>query len=201
MTEPLNTTAAPDPFILSLRLDDDSFAFLDGLRRQYFPPERNFIAAHVTLFHALPGDAASVTVIRETLDAVCATTARFDLELPGLRSLGRGVAVEISSPALLQLHRRLVEAFEAWLSAQDRQKFQPHVTIQNKVPPEEARELLANLSAGWESVTAYANGLSLWRYRGGPWEGAGTFLFGKGDENISETASQTDFAAPVTLRE
>jgi 2'-5' RNA ligase len=178
MSQPTNLPD-PDPFILSLQLDDASFALLDGLRRRHFPPARNVISAHITLFHALPGDAAAEAEVRETLEAICGSVAPFDLELPGLRSLGRGVAVEVRSIALLQLHRRLAEAFETWLSPQDRQKFQPHVTIQNKVTPEAAKALLTYLSADWEPVTAQGVGLSLWRYRGGPWEAAGTFPFGK----------------------
>lgn len=74
--------------------------------------------------------------------------------------------------------------FAAWLTPQDRQKFQPHVTIQNKVTPEAARELLERLSDTWEPVTAQGRGLQLWRYRGGPWEGAGTFLFENTDEKF-----------------
>lgn len=187
MTESPNP-APTYPFVLSLLLDDTSFAFLDGLRRQYFPPERNFIRAHITLFHALPGDDASEVGIREMLDAVCAANPPFTLELPGLRSLGRGVAVEVHSVSLLRLHSQLSKVFEAWLTPQDRQKFQPHVTIQNKVTPDVVRELLGKLSVTWKPVTAHAVGLSLWRYRGVPWEGTGTFLFGNSVENISETA-------------
>lgn len=126
-------------------------------------------------------------MIRETLNAICAANPPFPLELPGFHSLGRGVAVEVDSVPLLRLHSQLSEVFEAWLAPQNRQKFQPHVTIQNKVTPDIARELLRELSATWKPVTAPGVGLSLWRYRGGPWEEAGTFLFGNSAENISET--------------
>jgi len=33
------------------------FAWLDRLRRAHFPPERNLLPAHLTLFHALPPSA------------------------------------------------------------------------------------------------------------------------------------------------
>ena len=46
----------PAPLILTLELDERSFAFFGAQRRRYFPPERNFIPAHLTLFHALPGE-------------------------------------------------------------------------------------------------------------------------------------------------
>ena len=45
------------PLILTLRFDGEAFARLDDLRRAHFPPERNQIPAHLTLFHALPGEA------------------------------------------------------------------------------------------------------------------------------------------------
>jgi hypothetical protein len=41
---------------LTLKLDQIAFAVLDDLRAQHFPREWNFLPAHVTLFHALPGD-------------------------------------------------------------------------------------------------------------------------------------------------
>ena len=40
-------------YILTAELDPDSFEWLDGLRRQHFPPERNLLSAHLTLFHRL----------------------------------------------------------------------------------------------------------------------------------------------------
>ena len=46
----------PAPLILTLQLDERSFAFFGAQRRRYFPLERNFIPAHLTLFHALPGE-------------------------------------------------------------------------------------------------------------------------------------------------
>ena len=57
------------PLVLTLVLDAQSFAFFDGLRRRHFPPERNVIAAHLTLFHALPGSASSDG--RARLEAIC----------------------------------------------------------------------------------------------------------------------------------
>ena len=44
------------PLVLTAALDDETFDWLDGLRRRHFPPERNHLAAHLTLFHALPVD-------------------------------------------------------------------------------------------------------------------------------------------------
>ena len=40
-------------FILTAELDGASFDWLDELRRAHFPPERNLLPAHLTLFHRL----------------------------------------------------------------------------------------------------------------------------------------------------
>ncbi len=150
-------------------------ARFDALRAAHFPPERNFLTAHLTLFHALPGEEEST--VAETLRSLVARTAPPALRFPSLRFLGRGVAVEVESPALLAVRAELAAAWQGWLGAQDRQKWRPHVTIQNKVAPETARALHARLAAEWVPFAAAGASLGLWRYRGGPWEAAGAFPF------------------------
>lgn len=156
------------PLILTLRLADEAQARFDRLRALHFPPERNLVPAHVTLFHHLPG--AEVDAVRAALDAACAGTAPFAVEATGLRSLGRGVAYELHAPELLRLRAGLARAWANWLTPQDRQGFRPHVTVQNKVAPEQARALLAAMQAGFAPFAFEALGLRLWRYLGGPWE-------------------------------
>ncbi len=159
--------------VLTLRLDDDSQAFFEGMRRKHFPPERNQIPAHLTLFHSLP-DTEAVSAV---LEAVAQREAGFRIAITGLRSLGKGVAYKVASAALLRLHGELVVAFEEHLTAQDRQRFGPHIVIQNKATPEAARALLAELERGFHALEADAVGLDLWHYLGGPWELAATFGF------------------------
>lgn len=154
--------------ILTLRLDGASFALLDGLRAAHFPPARNFLPAHITLFHALPGD--EEPAIRATLAEVAAATGQLPLSFPAARFLGRGVALTVASPTLVALRGALASRWAPWLSAQDRQPYHPHVTIQNKVAPEAARALYAQLAAGWQPFAGTGEGLLLWRYLGGPWE-------------------------------
>ncbi|MFN8489529.1 MAG: 2'-5' RNA ligase family protein [Caldilineaceae bacterium] len=163
--------------ILTLKLDPAAFATLDALRQQHFPPERNFLAAHITLFYALPDDQEAS--IRAELKTRCAITPVIPLTLPAVRFLGRGVAVAVESPALLELRRQLALAWQPWLGAQDRQRSQPHVTIQNKVTPEVARLLYEQLHQTWHPLAAQGEGLLLWRYLGGPWEGLKEFTFGR----------------------
>ena len=173
----MSNVAAVDarPLILSLEMDAQTFARLDALRRRHFPPERNVLAAHVTLFHALPG--AESARITSDLLAVASATPAFDLRLSGVRFLGRGVAVAVTSDALREVRAALVNRWLDRIGPQDRQPFQPHVTVQNKVDPPTARALYERLRATWEPTTGRATGLQLWRYLGGPWEAVDTFRF------------------------
>ncbi len=158
----------PAPLILTLAMDERSFAFFDEQRRRYFPPERNFIPAHLTLFHRLPGD--QTEAVRLKLEQRSAEQSCFPLDVTGLRSLGRGVAYTLHAPELAALRESLAQHWLQWLTPQDRQKHQPHVTIQNNVDAEKARRLLVELQAGFNPRQVRAQGLDLWRYLGGPWE-------------------------------
>ena len=167
----------PEPLIVTLLLEEAAQQRFDRLREQHFPPERNFLAAHVTLFHALPG---------EQLDAVRADLAEaagrpaFDVAVTGVRFLGRGVAYSLASSEVAALRAGLVSYWEPWLTPQDRQKHAPHVTVQNKVQPAVARALHERLLAEFVPYDVGARGLGLWRYLGGPWEPLGEFAFGRG---------------------
>jgi 2'-5' RNA ligase superfamily len=164
------------PLILTLAMDERSFALFDEQRRRYFPPARNHIPAHLTLFHKLPAEQHH-TIADDVLAATAAQPA-FAVNVTGLRSLGRGVAYTLESPTLSQFRRGLAMKWALWLTLQDRQKHQPHVTIQNKVEPEVARSLLANLTDNFVPFSITAEGVGLWRYKGGPWEHVETFPFG-----------------------
>jgi 2'-5' RNA ligase len=157
-------------------MDEGSQGYFDRLRGLHFPPERNHLRAHLTLFHKLPGDREAD--ISADLREICRAREPFVLAATGLRFLGRGVAYELSSPPLVALRRELARSWGPWLGAQDRQGFKPHVTVQNKVPPEQARVLHRDLQATFSPFEVEGLGLSLWRYLGGPWEPAGKYLFG-----------------------
>lgn len=146
------------------------------MRQRHFPPERNVVPAHLTLFHALPGDQAG-QIARE-LGAMCRAQKTFDLTATGPRSLGRGVALGFASPELVALRQALAREWRDWLTPQDSAKIAPHVTVQNKVAPQAARALLTELQSGFEPFTMRAEGLNLWRYLGGPWRHERLFRFG-----------------------
>ncbi len=167
---------AAEPLILTLEIDDLSQEWFDRLRELYFPPERNYLRAHLTMFHKLPGEREAE--ISADLREVCRRREPITLSVTGLRYLGRGVAYELASPELVALRRELAGKWGSWLGAQDRQGFKPHVTVQNKVYPEQARALREQLLAAFSPFEVGGVGLSLWRYLGGPWEPVGTYPFG-----------------------
>ncbi|WP_181784615.1 2'-5' RNA ligase family protein [Pseudonocardia pini] len=147
---------------------------LDALRRRHFPPDRNHLDAHVTLFHALPAEHEAAVAA-----ALAAATERPGPEaVVGVpRLLGRGVALRVESPALLALRADLAHRWDPWLTRQDRGKRELHVTVQNKVDPEQARALYADLATRPVDHT-HVTALALWRYRGGPWEPVRRYPFG-----------------------
>jgi len=164
------------PLIVTLILDERSFSFFNGLRQQHFPPERNYLQAHLTLFHHLPAREPS---IRETLEHTAAQYNTLPLQVIQTAFIGNGVAYKIESKELLQLHASLQTAWSQWLTPQDKQRLWPHVTVQNKVPAATARVLYEELTAGYKPFTAYGTGLSVWAYKGGPWEAVGNYIFVK----------------------
>ena len=163
-------------YILTLRMDAESQASFSRMRELYYPPERNWIGAHLTLFHALPDDEAMWAAMR----GLAARYPAFRMEVTGLRSLGKGVAYRLSSPPLMELHAGLSALAQRSLTAQDRERFQPHVVVQDKVTPAAARELLGKLEREFVSFGVAAEGLDVWEYLGGPWRHRETMLFGAG---------------------
>jgi hypothetical protein len=155
------------PLVLTLRLDAEAQRRFDAERTALFPKGRTEVGAHVTLFHAVPGE-HEVTVLRDVEAA--ARVASFLVRVTGVMRLGRGVAYRLESDVLDDLHRRLQGIWSSWLTRQDSQPLRPHVTVQNKVAPQEARATFERLSAGFTAYDVAATGLELWRYRGGPWQ-------------------------------
>ena len=163
------------PIILTALFGREDQAWFDAQRRAHFPPERNQLAAHLTLFHHLPPGVADEVKHRLTQETrgVPAPDAR----LAGVFSLGRGVAYRIDSPSLAATRARLADAFAGLLTPQDQAGWRAHVTVQNKVAPAEAKALLATLSAGLHPRPIAVAGLAAWWYRGGPWEPLSRHMF------------------------
>ncbi len=161
------------PQVVTLALDAAATAFFNALRQRHFPPERNFLAAHLTLFHHLPPGPQTEAVLQDAATA----EAPFELAVTGVAGTGRGVAYKVESKHLQQLHKGLQQRFAAVLIPQDAQTLWPHVTVQNKVTPAAAQALLQQLQPAFTPFSVTAQGLCLWNYLGGPWSAAGTFWF------------------------
>jgi hypothetical protein len=160
-------SGGPAPLIVTAELPEALQSRADQLRQAHFPPERNQVNAHVTLFHALPP-----SVENELRDALAAEAKARPVpaRLVGLMNLGRGTALRLDSPGMLALWERLAERFHGLLTPQDQHAPRLHVTIQNKVAPSVAKALQQQLAANIEPRDFAFAGLALHRYRGGPWE-------------------------------
>ena len=163
------------PLIVTAALDDGAFSWFEDLRQAHFPRHRNQVPAHLTLFHALPGE--QERSLTQILKAACRARGPLQLDVRGPWSIGRGVAYRLASRELDQLRSELAEAFSPWLTAQDRAPFRPHITIQNKADPADARLLLEHLQLEFEPFDIFADGLQVWRYLGGPWQAIEHFPF------------------------
>ena len=164
----------PAPLIVTAQLPPDVFAWADRLRTAHFPPERNKIRAHVTLFNALPPSVEDE--VRRLLARHCAAPPP-PATITAIMPLGGGTAFAIESEALSAIHADLVEAFHGVLTAQDGGRRKLHVTVQNKVSGAAAKALQAELARDFRPRAFAFSALELHRYRGGPWEDAGTWPF------------------------
>jgi 2'-5' RNA ligase len=165
MAGALIVTAEIAPFDLS---------WLEALRRAHYPPERNQVPAHLTIFRAIPP--SSESELRSRVARIVrqgAPTAR----IAGLLDLGDGVAFRVVSPDLDRIREELAKDLHGLLSAQDSGGWVPHITIQNKAPPKSARALKQSLESSFEPRALRITGLSIHRYLGGPWEPVASYSF------------------------
>jgi hypothetical protein len=155
------------PILVTATFGDGDNGWLQELRRTHYPPERNRVPAHLTLFRQLPPSIESELATRLSRAAASrpprATVAR-------VIDLGEGTALGVDSAELEAIREELAEAFHGLLTPQDLSPWRPHVTIQNKVAPREARALQQLLRAGFEPRPLAIRGLAAWRYLDGPWE-------------------------------
>lgn len=159
-------------YILAAQLDAESFAWLDALRRAHFPPERNVLSAHLTMFHRLSPSQV------ELLQSVRLPAAPISLQFDGVMFLGFGNAIRVMSPGLEQLRADVKAAMGDGLSRQDDQRWTPHVTIQNKAAAADARALHAALTSELRACSGWARALDIYEYVGGPWKHTRALPFG-----------------------
>jgi hypothetical protein len=175
------STEPPAPLLITAELPPEVFAWAEALRRQHYPPERNRVRAHVTLFHALP---PSLGPELQRVLAMLATQAPPTARLTGIMRLGGGTAIDITSPAMLAIHADLAERLHGALTAQDKARPRLHVTIQNKVTAAAARALQSELEQCFKPRDFSFAGLALHRWLGGLWEDAGRWPFRGGSDRF-----------------
>ena len=160
--------------IVTAELGAEDFGWLDGLRRRHYPPERNQVPAHLTMFHALaPSAERELRGRLADLAAGPPPAAR----IAGVMDLGGGVALRVVSDELDALRDELARDLHGLLGAQDAGGWRPHVTIQSKVAPKVARDLVGSLERDFEPRPLRIAGLGLHRYLDGPWETLGGYMF------------------------
>jgi hypothetical protein len=150
-------------------------AWLDRLRRAHYPPERNQLPVHLTMFHALPPSAEGE--VRRLLGRLAAQAPPPRASIEGLMNLGGGVAFRVVSPELDAMRSDLAAGLHGLLSAQDSGGWRPHVTIQNKVTAGKARAFLSSLEREFQARPLGIAGLGLHRYLGGPWQRLEAYSF------------------------
>jgi hypothetical protein len=160
--------------IITAEIASSDRAWLEQLRLAHYPPDRNQVQAHLTMFRALPPSAEAE--VRSALLRMASRPPPY-ASIAGLMDLGGGVAFRIVSPDLDRIRNELIETFHGLLSAQDAGGWRPHVTIQNKVAPKEARALLATLERSFRERPLAIAGLGLHRYLDGPWDRLATYSF------------------------
>jgi len=160
--------------IITAEIAPDDLSWLNQLRRAHYPPERNHLPAHLTMFHALPPSGEAE--IRSTLSRIV-SLPRPRASIEGFMDLGGGVAFRVASTDLDHIRNELAEDFHGLLSAQDSGGWRPHITIENKVSPKEARALKSSLEVDFRPRPLAISGLGLHRYLGGPWERLAIYSF------------------------
>lgn len=160
--------------IVTAEIAQRDFSWLEGLRRAHYPPDRNQVSAHLTMFHALPPSAEPE--VRSRLSDLAKGPPPLTT-IEGLMNLGGGVAFRVVSPDLDRIREELAEELHGLLGAQDSAGWRPHITIQNKVPPKAARELLDSLQREFVPRPLAISALALHRYLDGPWEAVARYSF------------------------
>lgn len=170
-------------YVLTLLTDTSHHDRMTALRSRYFPKHINKLAAHLTLFHALPGSKLESSII-PVIQAVAKQTAPFKVHAAKPFRLKRGVAISVAKQQGGQqaqaVHRALQQPWvkEGFLSEQDAGGCRVHYTIMNKVDDEgEVRKAVEEVQADWKGDYGMADGLGLWRYDRGWWRWERRFDF------------------------
>lgn len=162
------------PLLVVAELPADVFAWAQALRQAHYPPARNRMGAHVTLFHGLPPSAEMH--VRGLLSALSRRPPP-DATIRGLMDLGRGTAFAIDSPGMAHLHEEMAERLHGLIQQKDARPLRLHITIQNKVAPADARALQAAMTPSFEQRAFRFRGFGLYSWTGEIWQRDRVFPF------------------------
>lgn len=166
---------ASAPIIITAMMGAEDHSFFTKIRKIYFPPERNYLDAHITLFHHLPP-----AHWQEIKRYIIGLTREYEAPLARtdrLLNLGRGVAFHVDSPELMAIRSMIAQNFAGLLIPQDQAKPRLHITVQNKVSAAIAKQTLELLMAEFEAFQVNIIGIAAFHYMGGPWEKIGHWRF------------------------
>ena len=175
MATPQRKAPAQRAMIVTAWVAEEDIRPFHRLRQRFFPGHRNFLSAHITLFHHLKPH------VREKAMALAQVQAweevlpldnqgRLPVAVTGVFSMGKGTAYQLEPAPLIRLREPLREALAGSLTPQDARPWkQPHITVQNKVAPAVAKRLTRHLSARFAPCLLHVKGLSFYRYDYGPW--------------------------------
>lgn len=162
------------PLIVTVLFGAGDDGWIQALRRTHYPAELNRVPAHLTLFRHLPPSLEAELSDRLS-NAAAAAAPR--AEIAGIMDLEEGTALRVESEGLERIRDDLAEAFHGLLMPQDQTPWRPHITIQNKVAPREARRLQAQLRATFEPRPLAIRALASWRYHDASWQPLKTHPF------------------------
>jgi len=153
----------------------EDFAWANNLRRQYFPPERNQVPAHITLFHHLPGHCENE--ILADMQKIGREFRPPRARLASVMKLGNGAAFLIESEELQAIRTIVADDFFGLLTKQDQGRSRLHITVQNKVTAAVAKETYTALSTQFVPRSLTITGLQIFRYNGGRWDDIKSYKF------------------------
>jgi len=162
------------PLLIVAELPPDILAWADDLRRKHYPPERNRLAAHVTLFHGLP---PSARIAVSSLLSEFARRPPPEACLGGIMDLGRGTALAVESPQMVALHAEMAERLIGLVQQKDARPLRLHITVQNKVPEAEAGALQRELREALRPLRFHFRGFGLYGWTGEIWRQMKLFPF------------------------
>ncbi|KAK6436804.1 hypothetical protein LTR95_007005 [Oleoguttula sp. CCFEE 5521] len=174
-----------DVYILTLATDVRHHEAMTALRNQYFPKKLNKLAAHLTLFHALPGSLLESNIIPH-IERTAARTKQFQVHAAKPFRMTHGFAISVpkaeGGAAAQSVHAELQQKWteDGFLSEQDQGGCRAHYTIMNKVDKEnEVAKAFEEVSERWKGDWGVVEGLRLWRYERGWWKFQRKFEFAK----------------------